>query len=70
MLPAFGPAIEGLLAWVPGVLGGLTLAVWVIWAAGSTLLIILGLLLSVLIRLLRRARSGSAIEPAAARMAR
>ena len=48
------PAIETVMGWAPALAGGLTLAVWVVWAIGSALLIALGLVLSGAIAMLRR----------------
>ena len=58
MLSAFTPAIEAMLDWAPALAGGLSAAVWVVWALGSALLVILGLVLSGLIAMLRRRAPG------------
>lgn len=54
MLSAFGPAIETLLGWAPSLAGGLSLLIWVIWALGSALLVVLGVVLSGLVALQHR----------------
>lgn len=54
LLSAFTPAIEAMLAWAPALAGGLSVAVWVVWAIGCALLIVMGLVLSGTIALLRR----------------
>lgn len=58
MLAALAPAIETVLGWAPALAGGLSVAVWVVWALGSALLIVIGMLLSGLIALLGRGVSG------------
>jgi len=57
MLSAFAPYIEALSGWATTLAGGMSLVVWMVWAVGTALLIILGLALSGLIAALRR-RSG------------
>jgi hypothetical protein len=57
---AFTPAIEAVLGWAPALAGGLSVAVWVVWAVGCALLIVLGAVLSGLIAVLRRNASGTA----------
>ena len=60
---AFTPAIEAVLAWAPTLAGGLAVAVWVVWAIGSALLIVVGVVLSGMIAVFRRkstAPAGSA----------
>ena len=54
MIPALMPALEGLLAWVPALSGGITIAVWTVWGIGVVILIVLGILVAGLISLLRR----------------
>ena len=54
MLSAAAPAIESLLQWAPALAGGLSMAVWVVWAIGAVLLVVLGLVLSGTIAFLRR----------------
>jgi hypothetical protein len=56
---AVKPAIDALLGWMPSLAGGLSLAVWAVWAIGAGLLCLLGLALSVLIAVLRRKFSGA-----------
>jgi hypothetical protein len=60
MLSALAPAVETLLGWGPALAGGLSVAVWVVWALGSALLIVVGMLLSGAIALLRRGTSARA----------
>lgn len=60
MLSAFTPAIKAMLEWAPALAGGLSVAVWVLWAIGAALLFLLGLALSGLIAMLRRSASGGA----------
>lgn len=62
MLSAIAPTIAALIDWLPALAGGLSVAVWVVWALGGLLLIVPGLALSGFIALLRRgssAREGS-----------
>jgi hypothetical protein len=54
MVSALAPAIQTLLGWAPALAGGLSVAVWVVWAIGSFLLIGLGFLVTGLIAVLRR----------------
>jgi hypothetical protein len=60
MLSAFTPAIEAMLDWAPALAGGLSLAVWVVWALGSAILIALGVVSSGMIAVLRRSASAKA----------
>ena len=53
-LAAVMPATETLLAQVPSLTGGLSTAIWVLWAAGGVLLLALGGVLHALIAMLRR----------------
>ena len=62
MVSALMPAIEAVLAWAPALAGALSVAVWVIWAIGSGLLILLGVVLSGLVAVLGR-RAAVAIRP-------
>jgi hypothetical protein len=48
------PTVDALLGWMPSLGGGLSLAVWAVWAVGAGLLLLLGVALSVLIAVLRR----------------
>jgi hypothetical protein len=57
MVSAFTPAIEAVLGWAPALAGGLSVAVWVVWAIGSVLLIALGFVVTGLIAVLRRRAS-------------
>jgi hypothetical protein len=69
MVSAFTPAIEAVLGWAPALAGGLSVAVWVVWAIGSALLIVLGVVLSAMIAVLRRRSARLAVPsggPAAA----
>lgn len=54
IIPALMPALEGLLAWVPALSGGITIAVWTVWGIGVVILVVLGILVAGLISLLRR----------------
>ncbi len=67
MVSAVSPAIDALLGFAPAMAGALTVAVWVTWAIGSMLLIVLGFVLSGLIALLRRRRSAEPTPSMAAR---
>jgi hypothetical protein len=70
VMSAFTPAIEAVLAWVPALAGGLSVAVWVVWAIGSALLIALGVLLSGTIALWRRRSAMPAVLSGASAAAR
>lgn len=68
-LSAFMPAVEAMLEQAPALAGGLSVAVWVVWAIGSVVLVVLGLVVTGLIAVLRRRASVSAVpatDPAAA----
>jgi hypothetical protein len=68
-LSAFMPAIEAMLKQVPALAGGLSVAVWVVWAIGGVVLVVLGLVVTGLIAVLRRRASVLAVPargPAAA----
>ena len=67
MVSAVTPAVDALLGFAPAMAGALSVAVWVIWAIGSVLLIVLGIVLSGLIALLRRRRSAEPSPSMAAR---
>ena len=54
MIPALMPTLEGLLAWIPALSGGITIAVWTVWGIGVVILIVLGILVAGLISLVRR----------------
>ncbi len=56
-LAALAPTIETLVSLVPGLAGGLSVVVWVIWAVGSFALVALGFVLSGLIVVMRRRRA-------------
>jgi hypothetical protein len=69
MASAFTPAIETVLGWAPALAGSLSVAVWIAWAIGSVLLIVLGFVATGLIAVLRRSASmlaAPAGSPAAA----
>jgi hypothetical protein len=57
-LAAVMPAAESMLAQMPALTGGLSTAIWVLWAAGGVLLLGLGGVLHALIAMLRRRGSG------------
>ena len=63
MVSAFTPAIEAVLGWAPALAGGLSVVVWVFWAIGSVLLVVLGFVVTGLIAVLRR-RGSVLAEPA------
>jgi threonine/homoserine/homoserine lactone efflux protein len=70
MLSAFVPAIEAALNQAPALAGGLSVAIWAVWGAGSALIVILGVVCSGLIAVLRRRASvftAPSTGPAAAR---
>lgn len=54
MALALKPAVDALLGWAPSLAGGLSVAVWVVWAIGGVVLIVLGGVLSALIAVLRK----------------
>jgi hypothetical protein len=54
MASALKPAVDTLLGWAPSLAGGLSVAVWVVWAIGGVVLIVLGVVLSGLIAVLRK----------------
>jgi hypothetical protein len=62
-LAAFSPAIEAALNQAPALAGGLSVAVWAVWGAGSVVIVILGLVCSRLITVLRRRASVFAAPP-------
>ena len=67
-LSAFTPSIEAVLDWAPALAGGLSVAIWSVWAIGSALLIVFGVVLSGMIAVLRRRSTTSAassVGPAA-----
>ena len=61
---AFAPAIDTVLGWAPALAGGLSVAVWVVWAIGSVALIMLGFVLSGLMAVLRRRMAAPATPSA------
>jgi hypothetical protein len=58
-LSGLAPVVESLMQAAPALASGLTIVVWVVWALGSTLLVLLGVGLHLLIAMSRR-RSVSA----------
>jgi hypothetical protein len=54
MLSAFMPAVESMLSQTPALADGLSMAVWVVWAIGSILLVVMGFMITGLIAVLRR----------------
>lgn len=59
MIAFLTPAIEAVLGWAPAMAGGLSIAVWTVWAIGAVLLIVLGFLATGLIAMLSRRTSAS-----------
>lgn len=66
MLAALTPAVQAMLDWAPSLAGGLSVAVWVVWALGSALLVVLGIVFSGAIAVLR----GRSTTPGAASVGR
>ena len=64
LMAGLAPFVDGLLQVAPALVGGLTVATWVIWGIGSVLLVLLGAALHLLIALWRR-RGGSGSGPRA-----
>lgn len=60
VISSLTPAIQTVLEWVPAMAGGLSIAVWTVWAIGAVLVIVLGFLLTGLIAVLSRRMSASA----------
>ena len=60
MIASLAPAIQTALEWAPAMAGGLSIAVWTVWAIGAVLVIVLGFLLTGLIAVLGRRMSASA----------
>ena len=60
MIASLTPAIQTVLEWAPAIAGGLSIAVWTVWAIGAVLLIVLGFLVTGLIAVFRRRMSASA----------
>lgn len=54
LLASVAPAVEGLLQAMPALVGGLTVATWVIWCIGSALLVLFGAGAHLLIAMWRR----------------
>lgn len=63
LLATLEPGMQALLHAAPALAGGLTVAAWVVWAAGSVLLVVLGAAANVLIAVGRRRRGGAAPRP-------
>lgn len=59
MIASFAPAIQAVLEWAPAMAGGLSIAVWTVWAIGAILVIVLGFLVTGLIAVLSRRMSAS-----------
>lgn len=47
------PVVQAVVDWAPAMAGGVSMAVWTVWAIGAVLLILLGFLISGLIAVLR-----------------
>ncbi len=60
MVASLAPAIQSVLEWAPAMAGGLSIAVWTVWAIGAVLLIVLGFLVTGLIAVLSRRFPASA----------
>jgi hypothetical protein len=60
MIASLTPAIQTVLEWAPAVAGGLSIAVWTVWAIGAVLVVALGFLVTGLIAVLSRRMSASA----------
>ena len=54
MLTALRTALESLLAYAPAAIGWLSPVLWVVWAIGSVLLLVTGVVVSGLIKLMKR----------------
>ena len=67
MVSALTPAVDFLLGLAPAMAGVLPVAVWVVWAIGSILLVVLGIVLSAVIALMLRRRSARSGRSMAAR---
>lgn len=63
LLSSVVPAVEGLLQAAPALVGGLTVATWVIWCIGSAMLFSLGAGGHLLIALWRRRGGDSGPQP-------
>ena len=64
VLSGLAPVVESLLQAAPTLAGGLTMATWVIWGLGSTLLVLLGATLHLLVAIWRRRGGGSGAQAA------
>ena len=53
VVAAFMPAVEAMMRWAPSLASGVSAAVWVVWALGSALLIVLGVVISAVIAVSR-----------------
>ena len=62
------PVVQAVVEWAPSLAGGVLTAVWIVWAIGAVLLVLLGLLATGLIAVLRARApaSGSATNGLAA----
>lgn len=64
LMAGLAPFVDGLLQAAPALAGGLTVAAWVIWSAGSVALVLLGVGLHLLVALMRRrGRSRASAKP-------
>lgn len=59
LLASVAPAVQTLLQATPALASGLSLAVWVVWAIGAVLLVVLGAAAHALIATWRRRGAGS-----------
>jgi len=66
LLSAFASALEGLVQWMPAVGSGLSVVVWVGWALGAALLVVLGLAVSGTIAVVRRRTARPVLNASAA----
>jgi len=60
MIASLAPAMQTVLEWAPAIAGGLSIAVWTVWAIGAVALIGLGFLVTGLIAVLSRRMPASA----------
>ena len=65
-LSAAAPAIQTVLDWAPALAGGLSVAIWAVWAIGAVLIVLLGLVLSGTVVVLRRRTAVATNRSAAA----
>ena len=62
LLSGLAPVVESVLQATPALAGGVTVAIWVVWAIGSALLVLLGVGLHLFIAMWRR-RGGGGSAP-------